>query len=68
MIKYLLCISTKDNAKIDLFLSKKQAFKAYIKQKSNLFYDNLNNIILIKSNTINNTIYNKTIISLNKGA
>ena len=64
MIKYLLSISTENTAKIDLFLSKKQAFKAFIKAKKALFYGNIKNIALIKSKTINNTIYNKTLINI----
>ena len=46
------------------FLSKKQAFKAFIKAKKALFYGDIKNIALIKSKTINNTIYNKTIINI----
>lgn len=64
MQKYLLSVSTENTAKIDLFLSKKQVFKAFIKAKKMLFCGNIKNITLIKSETINNTIYNKTIISL----
>ena len=64
MIKYLLSISTENTAKIDLFLSKKQAFKAFIKAKKALFYGDIKNIVLLKSQTINNTIYNKTLINL----
>lgn len=64
MIKYLLSISTENTSKIDLFLSKKQAFRAFIKAKKALFCGNIKNIALIKSETINNTIYNRTLISL----
>jgi hypothetical protein len=64
MQKYLLSISTENTAKIDSFLSKKQAFKAFIKAKKALFYGNIKNIALIKSKTINNTIHNKTLINL----
>ena len=64
MIKYLLSISTENTAKIDLFLSKKQAFKAFIKAKKAVSYGDVKNIALIKSETINKTIYNKTLINL----
>lgn len=64
MTKYLLSISTKNESKVDSFLSKKQAFNTFIKAKKALFYGNIKNIALIKSETINKTIYNKTIINL----
>lgn len=64
MKKYLLSVSTENTAKIDLFLSKKQAFTAFIKAKKAVFCGDVKNITLIKSETINNTIYNKTIINL----
>lgn len=64
MQKYLLSISTENTGKVGSFLSKKQAFKAFIKAKKALFYGNIKNIALIKSKTINNTIHNKTLINL----
>lgn len=64
MQKYFLSISTQNAAAVDSFLSKKQAFKAFIKAKKALFYGDIKNIALIKSKTINNTIHNKTLINL----
>ena len=64
MQKYLLSISTENTGKVDLFLSKKQAFTAFIKAKKAVFCGNIKKIALIKSETINNTIYNKTLIKL----
>lgn len=64
MQKYLLSISTENTGKVDLFLSKKQAFRAFIKAKKAVFCGDVKNITLIKSETTNNTIYNKTLINL----
>ena len=64
MQKYLLSVSTENAAKVDLFLSKKQAFRAFIKAKKALFCGDIKNIALIKSEKINNTIYNKILINL----